>query len=85
MNTACRIDDAVEALRKARATDECRTSLYGMQPDCTLVNGAAFDEISVAYVAVGTDARDVNHRVQASALLDGFSVDEITAAEEALA
>ena len=77
-----RVEAAVVALRKARATERCRTSPYGVQPTCTLVTREDFDEI---FVAIGSDARDVNHRVQASALLDGFSVDEVTSAEAALA
>lgn len=74
---------AAEALRKARATERCRISPIGMRPDCTLVNGEDFNEIFVD-TGHGWRSRNINHRVQASALLDGFSVDEVTAAEEVL-
>ena len=61
---------AVEALRKARATMDC---WYAGSPG---LDSCAMDELDELW--------QEHHPQVASALLDGFSVDEVTAAEEAL-
>ena len=67
---------AAEALRKARATMACEQFAIGRSPDCVLVDGGL---PYIDHMDVGED-RHQRHVALASALLDGFSVDEVTEA-----
>lgn len=66
---------AAEALRKARATMDCEWGVCELLDEVNAVLAETFE---------GGYGGQSEHDQAASALLDGFSVDEITAAEEAL-
>ena len=68
---------AEEALRIARATLDCR-DMKTSYVDCALVN-ISFDPFELDHKDLA-ETREGRHDVVASALLDGFSVDEVTEA-----
>jgi hypothetical protein len=67
---------AEEALRKARITAGCRGNAEG----CEFQLRAPNDSEIVAILPLMTWGLESLHRWQASALLDGFTVEELTAA-----
>ena len=71
----------IEALRKARATMDCGG--VSLLDGCEFGSVAPYSHETYVEAAGIGPVHDV-HRTAASALLDGFSVDEVTAAEEAL-
>lgn len=71
---------AEKAFRRASVTAQCCETDVGSLPQCALVSGAS-TWMNVAFDWDGDSerARGHNHRIAESILLDGFSVEELTA------